>query len=535
MVLCDVCFGGTWGSLNVTDGGCQIYNWAGTSFQYSVAGQSNIDAASGTVLSGCTTDYDGGSWGVHDYTQLVGVYRSSTPTRYNGFAGWFVSTDYTLDGSVSSSWQIRTIIDYYGPSCSDVSGSGTTTESIIGSASSLSSGKIYVGGFINADGAYYTWVRFRFKIIKSSDSSVYEYSDWTPWVGANGLVYPTSTPANTATPTNTPIPVPPTNTPTPTWTPTPTNTPVPPTPIPTNTNTATPTPTPKPTLAPIGKVSVSEAPSTNGRVHVYVYDTDLVSWYSIVQDVNGDSTNDFSYFLIEYCPKNPVISSIPPDSDFDVWGTQTNYAFILSGFGEGDWWIKVTPYDSTTVNPGTPGYTYFSVQFPTPTPLPTSTPTNTVPTSTPTPTNTVPTNTPTDTATWTPTETPTPTNTVPTSTPTMTPTGTVLPTLIPTNTNTPTFTAVPTPTSTNTTTPTYTTPPTAVPTSTNTPVPPTPTNTPTHTIPPTPTYTAIPTEVPTPTGTQAQTPTPLPLDFLHVKYPDGSVYWFGGEIIGIKP
>jgi hypothetical protein len=115
-------------------------------------------------------------------------------------------------------------------------------------------------------------------------------------------------------------------------------------------------------------------------------------------------------------------------------------------------------------------------------------------------------NTPTPTPTSTPTNTPTPTATA-TNTPTNTPTPTETPTNTPTPTETPTNTPTPTETPTNTPLPTDTPTPTATPT--NTPPPPTDTPTPTNTP------TNTPTATPTPTNTPTNTPTATPTAVAH--------------------
>ncbi|MCX7747345.1 MAG: glycosyl hydrolase family 18 protein [Clostridia bacterium] len=189
-----------------------------------------------------------------------------------------------------------------------------------------------------------------------------------------------------------------------------------------------------------------------------------------------------------------VISRITK-SDWSSF-TQTNdYSFNATASTFVDW-NKATIYAGGSLAWGIePAFS--------PSPTPTSKPTNT-PTPTPSPTNTP---TPTPSPTNTPTPTPSPTNT---PTPTPSPTNTPTPTPSPTNTPTPT----PSPTNTPTPTPSPTNTPTPTPSPTNTPTPtPSPTNTPTPTPSPTdtPTPTPSPTNTPTPTPSPTATPTPTPL------------------------
>jgi hypothetical protein len=222
---------------------------------------------------------------------------------------------------------------------------------------------------------------------------------------------PTVTTTNTVTPTNTETSTP-TVTPTETSTQTPTNTETP-TQTPTNTETPTQTPTPSVTIGLTPTATETQTPTPS----ITPSNTETPT-PTPTETPTNTPTQTSTVTLTPTNTETPTPTSTLPDSNFLL---QEDLFMILQEDGFG----ILIQFPSST---------------PTPTPTSTETPTST-PTETPTPTTTTTlTATPTTTETPTNTPTPTPTNT---ETPTQTPTNTETPTQTPTNTNTPTPSTIP--------------------------------------------------------------------------------------------
>jgi hypothetical protein len=222
---------------------------------------------------------------------------------------------------------------------------------------------------------------------------------------------PTVTTTNTVTPTNTETSTP-TVTPTETSTQTPTNTETP-TQTPTNTETPTQTPTPSVTIGLTPTATETQTPTPS----ITPSNTETPT-PTPTETPTNTPTQTSTVTLTPTNTETPTPTSTLPDSNFLL---QEDLFMILQEDGFG----ILIQFPSST---------------PTPTPTSTETPTST-PTETPTPTTTTTlTATPTNTETPTNTPTPTPTNT---ETPTQTPTNTETPTQTPTNTNTPTPSTTP--------------------------------------------------------------------------------------------